>query len=394
MKLGHVAVDGSKVKANASKHKAMSYKRMQEAEAKLLEEVEALLAEAQRIDEEEDAKYGKGKRGDELPDELARRESRLKKIRDAKAALEEEAKAAAAEKARRAEQRIAERERQERETGKKMGGTPPQVPDPEKAVPDPKSQKNFTDPESRIMPDAATKSFQQAYNVQIAVDDEAQVVVAGAVTQQSNDKKQLIPLLEKIEAHFGRLPEKTSADNGYFSAEVVEAPSLSETDLYIAVGKEKSCVSSQPEFEDNETSRTRMQAKLRTEEGRSIYKMRKAIVEPVFGQIKHARLFRQFSFRGFEKVTSEWNLMTLTHNLLKVFRSGWKPPTTQVPANRERNNSTTTHPILGSSGPPQCRERLQPHSPQAPPPASSLQPPARWLAEFLRQAPRVSPWTP
>src|ERR1022692_2921425 len=154
VKLGHVALDGTKIKANASKHKAMSYERMEKAEKELAAEVQALLAEAARVDAEEDGKYGKGKRGDELPKELARRESRLEKIREAKAALEQEAKEAAAQ--------LQEREKQERERGRKFGGRPPQAPYPEEAKPEAKAQRNFTDPESRIMKDGATKEFVQA----------------------------------------------------------------------------------------------------------------------------------------------------------------------------------------------------------------------------------------
>jgi len=170
VKLGHVALDGTKVKANASKHKAMSYERMGETEKKLEAEVQALLAEAARIDAEEDGKYGKGKRGEELPEELGRQESRLRKIREAKAALEEEAREAAKKKQAEVEARLRERERQEEERGRKLGGRPPQAPDPKQAKPEPKAQRNFTDPDSRIMKDGATKEFVQGYNAQAAVD--------------------------------------------------------------------------------------------------------------------------------------------------------------------------------------------------------------------------------
>lgn len=348
VKLGHVSIDGSKVKANASKHKAMSYQRMNETEERLKKEVEALLAEAQRVDEAEDAQYGKGKRGDELPDELARRESRLKKIQQAKAALEAEAKAKAQAQAEEARERIAERERQEIETGKKIGGTPPHIPDPEQAAPDPKAQKNFTDPESRIMLDGATKSFTQAYNAQIAVDSASQIIVATAVTQDANDKKQLKPLLDGVRANLGRLPDNTSADNGYFSEDAVSNPQIAGTNLHVAAGREKTekvveahsvSSSSEAAIANNTTPADdiaatsnsapsvveQMREKLRTAAGHAIYKMRKAIVEPVFGQIKQVRGFRQFSFRGLEKVTAEWDLVSLTHNLLKLFRSGWLP---------------------------------------------------------------------
>ena len=348
VKLGHVAIDGSKVKANASKHKAMSYQRMNETEERLKKEVEALLAEAQRVDDAEDAQHGKGKRGDELPDELARRESRLKKIQQAKAALEAEAKAKAQAQAEEARERIANRERQETETGTKIGGTPPRIPDPEQAIPDQKAQKNFTDAESRIMLDGATKSFVQAYNVQVAVDSASQIIVATAVTQDANDKKQLTPLLEGVHANLGRLPENTSADSGYFSENAVNNPQIAGTSLHVPPGREKTedvvegrSVASSPATvvagnttPCDDSARTpakppsaaeQMREKLRTAAGHAVYKMRKAIVEPVFGQIKQVRGFRQFSFRGLARVSAEWDLVSLTHNLLKLFRSGWQP---------------------------------------------------------------------
>src|ERR1700722_4991088 len=224
VKLGHVALDGTKIKANASKHKAMSYERMEKAEKELAAEVQALLAEAARVDAEEDGKYGKGKRGDELPKELARRESRLEKIREAKAALEQEAREAAEKKQAEVEAQLKEREKQERERGRKFGGRPPQAPDREEAKPEPKAQRNFTDPESRIMKDGATKEFVQAYNAQAAVDSHAQVIVGAAVTQEANDKKLLVPMLKEVKVQMGCLPQQATADNGYFSeANVTDA---------------------------------------------------------------------------------------------------------------------------------------------------------------------------
>ena len=239
VKLGHVALDGTKVKANASKHKAMSYERMGETEKRLEAEVQALLAEAARIDAEEDGKYGKGKRGDELPEELARRESRLAKIREAKAALEEEAREAAKKKQAEVEARLREREKQEEERGRKLGGRPPQAPNPEEAKPEPKAQRNFTDPDSRIMKDGATKEFVQGYNAQAAVDSQAQVIVAASVTQEANDKKQLVPMLEEVEVMTGSKPEQATADAGYFSEQSVTDPKLEGIDLLVAPDRQK-----------------------------------------------------------------------------------------------------------------------------------------------------------
>jgi transposase len=329
VKLGHVAIDGSKLQANASKHKAMSYDRMEEKEKQLKAEVEKLLAQAAETDAAEDALYGQGKRGDELPAELARRESRLKKIAEAKAALEQEARdrAEAAKKA--AEENLEERRNKEQERGRKFGGRPPQVPDPEQARPDPQAQRNFTDPASRIMPDGAHKgSFVQAYNAQIAVDGAAQIIVAAEITQESNDKRQLAPMLERVEQNMGAKPEAVTADAGYFSEDQINDERVKDIELYIATGKQKH---RQPEPADamppdelptaSDSAMEKMKQKLKTEAGQALYKMRKAIVEPVFGQIKAARGIRAFLLRGIEKVSAEWKLICATHNLLKMFRA-------------------------------------------------------------------------
>ena len=325
VKLGHVALDGTKVLANASKHKAMSYGRMGEAERTLAAEVAALLAEAQRVDAAEDARYGKGTRGDELPAELTRRQSRLAKIREAKAALEAEARTQAAEAAAAAQAKCAERDRQAATTGRKPTGRPPRVPDPTQATPAPKAQRNFTDPASRIMKDGTTKSFVQAYNAQAAVDGEAQVIVAADVTQEANDKQQLVPLLAQVEANVGASPAVASADSGYFSAAAVTDPALATIDLYVAVGRQKhGDVPAAPLPEDG-TVIGAMRAKVASTAGQAVYALRKTIIEPVFGQIKGPRGFRRFSFRGLGKVQAEWLLICLTHNLLKLFRAGWRP---------------------------------------------------------------------
>jgi len=331
VKLGHVALDGTKMQANASKHKAMSYGRMGETEKKLQDEVNRLLAEAERVDAVEDAQYGKGQRGDELPPELARRESRLKKIREAKAALEAEARAEAEAKAREAEEKLAERARQEAETGKKVGGRPPSVPDPEQAQPKDKAQRNFTDPDSRIMVDGATKAFVQAFNADIAVDAHAQIIVARDVTQRANDKRELVSMVEQVRENVGRLPDNLSADSGFFSAEAITDPRLAGTNLLVPPDRQKhggdpSADGASPAANAPVATAPvadQMRDKLRTEAGRQLYKQRKAIVEPVFGQFKDARGFRRFLLRGLHNVRLEFDLIALTHNLLKLFRSGW-----------------------------------------------------------------------
>jgi transposase len=327
VKLGHVAIDGSKLRANASKHKAMSYDRMCEKEEQLRAEVERLLKEAAETDAAEDKRYGKGVRGDELPAELARRESRLRKIREAKASLEAEAKEQAKAAAAAVEAKLAERKQREEETGKKTRGRVPQAVNVEEAKPEAKAQRNFTDPESRIMKDGATGSFEQSYNGQIAVDSQAQIIVAATLTQAANDKQQLVPVLAEVKTNVGRLPEKVTADSGYFSTAAVTSEALSSVDLYVTPDGskkteqvEEGCTESPSPTELDQDVQTRMREKLKSESGRTVYKQRKMIVEPVFGQIKEVRGFRRFSFRGLHKNEAEWSLICLTHNLLKLFR--------------------------------------------------------------------------
>jgi transposase len=311
VKLGHVALDGTKVKADAGRHKAMSYARLCRTEEDLAREVAEILREAERIDQEEDRLFGK-RRGDELPPELARREGRLKKIREAKAALQAEARAKAEKEAEDARRRLQEREEKEKARGKRFGGRPPRIPDPETAVPHPQAQRNFTDPESRIMVDGASKSFVQAYNAHAAVCEHSQIIVAASVTQEPNDKEQFLPLLAQIEENLGALPTQVSADCGFFSEANLTDDSLTGVACYVP--PEKS-VKDVPVAQQ-------MRERLGTEEGRALYARRKGTVEPVFGQIKEARGFRRFSFRGFDPVQAEWQLVCLTHNLLKLFRAG------------------------------------------------------------------------
>lgn len=329
VKLGHVAIDGSKIQGNASKHKAMSYERMGETEKKLRAEVEALLQQAAAVDAAEDEKYGKGQKEEDLPGELARRESRLEKIRAAKAALEAEAKEKAEAEKAAAEAKLAQRAEQEAQSGKKVGGRKPQVPDPTTARPDPKAQRNFTDPESRIMPDGSHKgSFVQGYNAQIAVDGQAQIIVAVEITQDTNDTQQLAPMLGKVEENTGSKPQVVSADSGYWNRQQMADPRVQGVDLYIATGKQKHGESPGEMEEAAEEAgeavslREQMKQKLKSEAGREMYGKRKAIVEPVFGQIKEWRGLRRFLLRGLHKVRAEWKLICLSHNVLKLFRFG------------------------------------------------------------------------
>ena len=292
-RVGRVALDGSKIKANASKHKAMSYGRMRDKQRQLREEVKQLLDQAEAADAAEDAEYGADQRGDELPAELQRRESRLKRIREAKRALEARAK--------------------EEVTAK---GEPT-----ESAKPDPNVQYNFTDPESRIM--KGPDGFVQAYNVQVAVDD-LQLIVGQAVTQETNDKKQLMPMITTIEQQSGDTPSQLLADAGYCSDENLTAIADTTIDAYISTRKQKHGERPGPcprgPLPKSATIVDRMSRKLHTKTGGAVYAARKAIVEPVIGQIKQARGFRQFLLRGFEKVQGEWSLVCTTHNILKLYR--------------------------------------------------------------------------
>jgi len=295
-RVGRVALDGTKMKANASKHKAMSYGRMREKQKQLRAEVTQLLAQAEAADAAEDAEYGADRRGDELPAELQRRESRLKRIREAKRVLEARAKDEAAA------------------TGKPA----------ESAKPDTKAQYNFTDPESRIM--KGPDGFVQAYNAQVAVD-ERQLIVGQAVTQQTNDKQQLVPMIAIIDEQSGVTPTQLLADAGYCSDANLAAIADTTIDAYISTRKQKH--GERPgrpgpcprgPLPKSATRVDRMSRKLHTKAGAAVYAARKAIVEPVIGQIKQARGFRQFLLRGIEKVQGEWSLVCTTHNILKLYR--------------------------------------------------------------------------
>ena len=359
VKLGHVALDGTKEQANASKHKAMSYKRMKETERRLQQEVEALMREAETVDASEDAKYGKGKRGDELPGDLARRETRLQKIREAKAQLEAEAaavraqelaeraeeqkrKAESAEASERAKlERAAKRAEQRAKAAADKAATkateaglsePVLVQAPDglpshrvkanaKGDPKPKAQRNFTEPESQIMKSGG--AFVQAYNCQAAVDDECQIIVAEAVTNQAPDCEHLEPMLDLIEKNTDQLPKVFTADTGYFSVDNVAKCEARGIDAYIPPQRAKHGTTPAPSAAptDSTDAKATMRSKLNSKAGRANYAKRKGIVEPVFGQIKGAQRFRRFSMRGLEKARGEWSFVCTTHNLLKLWRS-------------------------------------------------------------------------
>ncbi len=301
VKLGHVALDGTKIKASASKHKAMSYGRMNKAEVDLAEEVSGWLEAAEAADAEEDAEHGAGRRGDEMPDWVADKQKRLGKIREAKAALEAEARAEAEEKAK----------QPKRYRGGRRAKTPP-------GMPKDSAQRNFTDPESRIM--KGRDGFIQGYNAQAAVDGAHQIIVAHGLTASASDQAQLVPLVDGIKANTGRKPKEISADTGYCSEANLEALEQRRIRAYVATGRQK-----HPDGGENRKRGPRTEAMRRTLRRaghRSRYRFRKQIVEPVFGQIKQARGFRQFLLRGIDNVKAEWAILCTVHNILKLAKTG------------------------------------------------------------------------
>jgi transposase len=353
VKLGHVALDGTKVQANASKHKAMSYDRMVEMEKRLKVEIDELLTRAESTDKAEDERYGEGVRGDELPEELRRRESRLERIRQAKKELEREARhartAVLQEQAERARQRSekhpdpVERKRAATVSKRKAaeaeqmvddddeppsatgpGGLPHHRPKTKlEGTPDPKAQRNFTDSDSRIMESGG--SFLQGYNSQLAVDDEHQIILAQDITNQASDNGNFTPMVEQVVDNCEQAPKVTTADAGYWSPEAARDVEKLGTDAHISTERRKhwqtdTSVTGGPPPDDADELR-KMRHKLRATEGRAIYARRKAIVEPVNGQIKEARRFRRFLLRGFDKVRAEWALVCTGHNLLKLYRA-------------------------------------------------------------------------
>jgi transposase len=355
VKLGHVALDGTKIKANASKHKAMSYERMAKRAAELEAEVAKWLAVAEASDVADDKRYGADKSGDEMPAWVADKKRRAERIRKAKAELEAEAKTAAEAKLKAAAEAQAQREAE----GRKKPGRPAAAPS---TTPEPKAQKNFTDPESRIM--KSKDGFVQAYNAQIAVDSQAQIIVAQAVTQSPIDSGQLVAMIDAVKSNLGRHPDQASADAGYCSEANLAALESRGIDGYVATGRARDAVAGNGKDGEDDPPGTSdlgseppppaapeppaaqaspaaqqtiaaiaskakpqpsrveaMRAKLKAGGHASPYRLRKQLPEPVFGQIKQARGFRQFLMRGFEKVRHEWTMVCTAHNLLKLNHS-------------------------------------------------------------------------
>lgn len=353
VQLGHVAIDGTKIQANASKHKAMSSDRMNATEKRLEGEVAALLAKANEVDRAEDAEFGAENDGSSLPEELRRRETRIQRIREAKKALEKEAAearrveleeqadraraAAAAEsdphEAAKLERRAAARDLAATKVGElgKAGipgaqsGLPfNKVPHEADGTPKPKAQRNFTDPESRIMQSGGT--FLQGYNCQIAVDEANQIIVAQVLTNQSPDGEHLRPVLEQVRANLGKMPAQATADAGYWSDENGQFCQDNKVDAYISTRRRRheealdGAASADPPPSGKTPAGLAMEVKVTTGPGRGVYAKRKWTVEPVFGQMKEARGFRRFKLRGLRKVRAEFALVCTGHNLLKLWK--------------------------------------------------------------------------
>lgn len=354
VELGNVALDGTKVQASASKHKAMSYERMLEEEERLKEEIQEMLEEAEATDREEDERFGRENRGDELPEELERKEERLRTIQQAKADLEKEAKQDRAEevqaKADRAEKRsktheskkervrsetLAEkwdeeaarlRQEADEQAGEDVGeaetpeGMPKHRPKTQTdGTPKPKAQRNFTDPDSRIMEKGS--EFLQGYNCQLLVDEAHQIIVAQGVTNNASDNGNFGPMVEKGTDNAGTSPEAVLADSGYWNEDAPEQADKLGTEAYIATGRQphgKKTPTWSGTPPDTATAQKQMSHKLRAREGLDRYALRKSVVEPVNGQIKEIGGFRRFSLRGYQKVRREWALVCTGHNLKKL----------------------------------------------------------------------------
>ena len=363
--LGHVALDGTKVQANASKHKAMSHERMLKAEKQLEKEINALMRKAEILDAQEDQRYGKSNRGSDLPGELRRRQDRLARIRQARKEMEAETIAAAARQrheeaeeardkaaaARESDAPAAEQAdlnkkaeaaaakakvaREKAIEAAEIAGVEP--PDLEPLAPEAmprrglarmadgtpttKTQRNFTDPDSHLM--KSDGHYIQGYNCQLAVDSDHQVIVATGVSNQPPDVEHLEPMLQRIAASAGALPDVMTMDAGYWSEDNAKGCADQGIDAYIATGRLPHGQPPPPKrgpLPKNADAKTRMARKLRSKKGAKIYAKRKAIVEPVNGQIKEARGLRRFLLRGLEKVNGEWHLIAATHNLLKLFK--------------------------------------------------------------------------
>lgn len=327
VKLGNVAIDGTKIMANASTRRSVPYQKLTEREQYWKETVERLLADAQKTDQEEDQRWGKGQAADPLPPELANAQSRLERIRQAKRALEQEAQQkldAVKQKCqprRRGRPTKEEAAAQPQKATKEEEKAKKQLQRATKNAEHPTRQYNFVDPDSRVMKDMARKSFVQAYNAQAAADSHAQVIVAAEVTQEVVDRHQLLPMVAAVRQATGSCPHTVTADAGYWDTLSLRDESLVGIQMLVApdASPHSADPPESPKVPHTEEARL-MRERLVSEEGKALYRMRKAVIEPVFGQIKEIRNIRRFRLRGFQKVAAEWKLICATHNFLKLYR--------------------------------------------------------------------------
>ena len=345
--LGNVGLDGTKVKANASRHKAMSYARMNEREPELAAIVKQMLDEAEQVDAAEDELYGDA-RGDELPEHLRTKQGRLEAIRKAKAELETEAADKAADDARAKQRTKAERAGDDPDSDEVIErGEQAAAEAAATAVPKPKAQRNFTDPESRIMK-TSDGSFHQCYNAQAVVDEACQVIVATELTAQAADAPHLLALLDATIANVG-MPARFLADAGYWSDGNHQALLDANVDGYIATGRlkhnEEIPAAPRGRIPNDATPKQRMARKLRTKKGRAVYARRKVIPEPVFGQMKTLQDAGQLLLRGQDAARAEWMLHATVHNLRKLAAHHDKLP----PTSPKRLRASTSD-VLGDVG--------------------------------------------
>lgn len=321
VQVGAVMLDGTKMAANASRAQSSDYEKLTRREQHDQARVEELMKRAGRVDEEEDARYGKGKRGDELPPELATPQKRLERIRQAKAVLEQQAAERAAQAQREREQKKAAGQRPSEAERKRWSRS-------QKPVEELPAQYNLTDPDSQLMKDGQRGGFVQGYNAQAAVLGN-QIIVVAEVTTEAGDKQQLVPMAAQVEQNLGAQPPVLMADAGYWSEAAVTDESLQGIELLVPPDRAQPGEAPKKNSPQSVTAQ-QMREKLRTQEGAQWYRQRKQTVEPVFGQIKAARGLRRFLLRGLRAVRAEWKLICLTHNLLKLFRhrhrtAGWVP---------------------------------------------------------------------
>ena len=315
LKVGKVSLDGTKVKANASKHKALSYKYIKKLQSQLEAEVESLLKKAQEADN------SKSDDGLNIPEEIERREDRLKVIKEAKEKIEARAKERYDKESKAYQEKMDKREAKEKLTGKKTGGRKPKAP---VDTPQDKDQVNLTDEESRIMPTSGG-GFEQCYNAQASADHDSRLILHTHVTQNSNDKQEIIPTMKWYEKHPSLKPSTAlNADAGYFSEDNIKACESNGLTPYISFGKEQHNQPLEERFKEadllppNSTSVEKMKHRLQTIEGKAIYAERKSVIEPIFGIIKHIMGFRQFMLRGFKKAQGEWSLVCMAYNLKRL----------------------------------------------------------------------------